>query len=273
MDCPPAISTPLSGERRSSVGELLDIESRQGCNRNRSPQGAPHGLRQAGAPPGMGLTIECSPRLSSPRIQSLSLEIGASPASVRGVTLEDSWKGEILPGFLFLGDRVTASDMDRLTTLEVTHILNATEDVSNFFEGSSHLKYMRCPIKDRSEAAADIALHFDACVDFINSARECNGRALVHCRAGVSRSATVVIGYLMTECKWDLKTALHHVDTKRFVQPNSGFINFLIGLERRLFGSTSCSAADFGYAADSGDLSDLPTTMATMPQPPTPMRR
>ena len=147
----------------------------------------------------MGLTIECSPRLSrraptapgprhtalaltvcaslrrSPRIQSLSLEIGASPASVRGVNLEDSWKGEILPGFLFLGDRVTASDMDRLTTLEVTHILNATEDVSNFFEGSSHLKYMRCPIKDRSEAASDIATHFDACVDFINSARESNG--------------------------------------------------------------------------------------------------
>ena len=175
---------------------------------------------------------------------------------------------------------------------------------------------MRCPIKDRSEAAADIAMHFDACVDFINSARACNGRALVHCRAGVSRSATVVIGYLMTQCKWDLKTALHHVDTKRFVQPNSGatpltmlrpsprhtpslptahpphgtahpphgtasprhtacagFINFLIGLERRLFGSTSCSAADFGYAADSGDLSDLPTTMSAMPQPPTPMRR
>jgi hypothetical protein len=51
------------------------------------------------------------------------LEIGASPASVRGVTLEDSWKGEILPGFLFLGDRVTASDMDRLTTLEVRHTL------------------------------------------------------------------------------------------------------------------------------------------------------
>lgn len=64
VDCPPAISTPLSGERRSSVGELLDVESRQSCNRNRSPQGAPHGLRQAGAPPGMGLTIECSPRLS-----------------------------------------------------------------------------------------------------------------------------------------------------------------------------------------------------------------
>ena len=102
------------------------------------------------------------------------MEIGASPASVRGVTLEDSWKGEILPGFLFLGDRVTASDMDRLTTLEVTHILNATEDVSNFFAGNSHLKYMRCPIKDRSEAASELADHFPACVAFLD---ECRRRA------------------------------------------------------------------------------------------------
>tara|TARA_B110001452_G_scaffold12954_1_gene10725 strand:- start:1223 stop:2002 length:780 start_codon:yes stop_codon:yes gene_type:complete len=259
--------------------------------------------------------------------------------------------------------------MDRLTTLEVTHVLNATEDVSNFFEGSSHLSYLRCPIKvrasprmpmppsvaswcrrriaprafashdrvpfdkrqDRSDAAAEMAAHFPAAVEFINSAREANGehcsralgaspgtsrhtspphgrparpaaagRALVHCRAGVSRSATVVIGYLMTTCKWDLKTALHHVDTKRFVQPNSGFINFLIGLERKLFGAasppwpcaplaatasvrtqlphqapalcppgtTSCTAADFGYAAEGGDGS-LPIGMP----PPTPMRR
>ena len=67
------------------------------------------------------------------------------------------------------------------------------------------------------------------------------------------------------QCKWDLKTSLHHVDTKRFVQPNSGFINFLIGLERSLFGTNSCTAVDFGYAADSGELCGAP--------PPTPMRR
>ena len=32
---------------------------------------------------------------------------------------EDSWKGEILPGFLYFGDRTMAADMDRLTTLKV----------------------------------------------------------------------------------------------------------------------------------------------------------
>lgn len=185
-------------------------------------------------------------------------------------------------------------------------MLNATEDVSNFFEGSSHLRYLRCPIKARAwprvpmqlPAAAmpqshapvplrrTTAFHSshrriaptpppkwpptsplpsssstapgkptvsttrrlssDVSIHKTSPARDsparpaaAAGRALVHCRAGVSRSATVVIGYLMTTCKWDLKTALHHVDTKRFVQPNSGFINFLIGLERNLFGAPS----------------------------------
>ncbi len=141
----------------------------------------------------------------------------------------------------------------------MTHILNVTEDVSNSFEGSSHLTYMRCPIKDQPEAATDMAARFDECVDFINSARETNGRVLVHCRAGVSRSATVVVGYLMAQAcsglpACDLKTALRHVNSKQFVQPNSGFITFLIDLERRLYGTTTCSAADFGLGPDSDVL-------------------
>jgi predicted protein tyrosine phosphatase len=200
------------------------------------------------APLGLELSIDCSPRLGSPGIQSLSLELSSGPGSARGASLEDSWKGEILENFLFLGDRVTASDMDRLTTLQITHIVNATEDVSNFFENCGHLQYLRCAIKDRSEAASEIAQHFPKCVEFINGCRASGGRTLVHCRAGVSRSATVVIGYLMVHCHWDLKTALRHVDERRFVQPNSGFIDWLIELEHNLFGSTSCTAADFGYA-------------------------
>ena len=89
VDFPPAISTPLSGERRSSVGELLDMESRQACSRSRSPQ-APHSLRQAGAPSGVGLTIECSPRLSrrapaapGPRHTALALTVVRCCAAAR----------------------------------------------------------------------------------------------------------------------------------------------------------------------------------------------
>ena len=146
---------------------------------------------------------------------------------------------------------MTASDADRLETLRITHVLNATEDVSNFFEGAeavpAGLRYHRCPVKDRSDAAAEMREHFPACVEFLDGCAAGGGRALVHCRAGVSRSATLVLGYLMHHKRWDLKTCLRHVDSRRFIQPNSGFIEFLRELEQTIHGSNSCTANDFGY--------------------------
>ena len=91
-------------------------------------------------------------------------------------------------------------------------------------------------------------------------------RVVINCAQGKSRSGTFACAYLMATRDLDVASALAMVRAKRpFVQPNSGFINFLIGLERSLFGTNSCTAVDFGYAADSGELCGAP--------PPTPMRR
>jgi len=47
---------------------------------------------------------------------------------------------------------------------------------------------------------------------------------LVHCFAGVSRSATIVIAYLMQEHGLTLTDALMHVRKQRyFINPNDGF--------------------------------------------------
>ncbi len=187
-----------------------------------------------------GPTILPPPALTlgapSMRIQSLSLEVGSD-------AIEESWKGEILPDFLYLGDRCTASSLDRLQALQISHVLNATEDIPFFFAAEG-LTYMRCPIADHSDAAHGLSSYFAECVAFLESCRERGARVLVHCRAGVSRSATIVIGYLMQHKRWDLKTALHHVDERRFVQPNSGFVEFLLQHERALFGACSTSVAE-----------------------------
>lgn len=84
-------------------------------------------------------------------------------------------QGEILPGFLYLGDRMTAGESDRLNSLGITHILNVTQDIPNFYEnkdvGTSErrLTYKRCALKDRIDA--NIAEHFSGACDFINRAR------------------------------------------------------------------------------------------------------
>ncbi len=50
------------------------------------------------------------------------------------------------------------------------------------------------------------------------------GNVLVHCQAGVSRSASVVIAFLIKKFKVDFSEALNFVQSKRkVVNPNEGF--------------------------------------------------
>mmetsp|Transcript_4020 Transcript_4020/g.13490 ORF Transcript_4020/g.13490 Transcript_4020/m.13490 type:complete len:247 (-) Transcript_4020:106-846(-) len=208
-----------------------------------------------------GLTVECTSS-RSPRIAGLSLELGSSPRGPN--VMEDSWKGEIVPGFLYLSDRMTAGDADRLNSLGVTHVVNVSTDIPNFFEGKDvggqhrRITYKRCALKDRIDA--DVGAHFDAACAFIEDARVNNGRVLVHCRAGMSRSATIVIGYIMITKRWDLKRSLHYVDSCRFVQPNSGFMDFLINLEKSHFdGRSTVSQADLYPGPTSAGQMAAPT--------------
>jgi dual specificity phosphatase 12 len=50
------------------------------------------------------------------------------------------------------------------------------------------------------------------------------GKVLVHCFAGVSRSATIIIAYMMQEHGMNYHSAFKFVKSKRpFINPNEGF--------------------------------------------------
>lgn len=53
-------------------------------------------------------------------------------------------------------------------------------------------------------------------------------RVLVHCKMGVSRSASTVIAYAMKANRWSLEQALCHVQERRpIIHPNPGFMRQL----------------------------------------------
>ena len=65
---------------------------------------------------------------------------------------------------------------------------------------------------------------FKECIEYIDRVIDDGGRVVVHCMAGVSWSATVIIAYLMTKNKCSFKEAFDYTRSKRMViNPNPGF--------------------------------------------------
>eukprot|EP00322_Chrysochromulina_rotalis_P023698 CAMPEP_0115853294 /NCGR_PEP_ID=MMETSP0287-20121206/13430_1 /TAXON_ID=412157 /ORGANISM="Chrysochromulina rotalis, Strain UIO044" /LENGTH=352 /DNA_ID=CAMNT_0003307367 /DNA_START=28 /DNA_END=1086 /DNA_ORIENTATION=- len=152
----------------------------------------------------------------------------------------------ILDDLLYLGTKEHAEDADALTACGITHIVNATDNLSNLFSEERCLasdtprQYHRVPVRDvRAEA---IDMFFDGACSFIQDALASNnGRVLVHCMAGRSRSATIVIAFLLKCRGLDLSGAFELVRARRPCSlPNLGFWQQLEAYEERVCGG--CSA-------------------------------
>jgi len=77
----------------------------------------------------------------------------------------------------------------------------------------------------------------DEALDFISDARSQGGRVLVHCKVGVSRSASIVIASLMRDVGLDLASAYLVVRSRRLnilIQPNLPFMAALHAYEQCL---------------------------------------
>lgn len=137
-------------------------------------------------------------------------------------------------------DRVYLSGEDAVkskTNLKlngITHVLNLTTNVENLFE--PELVYKKIRVNDVSHE--DMRECFEHSIEFIERALAANdtNRVLVHCNAGVSRSASVVMAYLMKSsvCA-SFQEAYEFVRKIRpAVAPNPGFVRQLKEFESRL---------------------------------------
>ena len=60
---------------------------------------------------------------------------------------------------------------------------------------------------------------------YINRAKTLGSKVLVHCKMGISRSASVVIAYAMKAHNWNFEQAMKHVKDKRnCIKPNKSFL-------------------------------------------------
>ncbi|XP_026883765.2 dual specificity protein phosphatase 2 [Electrophorus electricus] len=134
---------------------------------------------------------------------------------------------EILP-FLFLGSAHHSSRRETLERCGITAVLNVSSSCPNLFE--EELRYMTLRVED--SLAADIRVLFPEAIQFIDSVKESGGCVLVHCQAGISRSATICLAYLIHAQRVRLDEAFDFVKRRRqVISPNLAFMGQLLQFE------------------------------------------
>lgn len=137
-------------------------------------------------------------------------------------------KATLIFDHVYLGSEWNASNLEELRDCGVGYILNVTREIDNFFPGM--FSYHNVRVYD--EEATDLLAHWNETYNFIVKAKKNNSKCLVHCKMGVSRSASTVIAYAMKEYGWTLEKAHNYVKQKRSIaQPNAAFMRQLAEYE------------------------------------------
>nr|XP_033815807.1 dual specificity protein phosphatase 8-like [Geotrypetes seraphini]XP_033815808.1 dual specificity protein phosphatase 8-like [Geotrypetes seraphini] len=145
----------------------------------------------------------------------------------------------VLP-HLYLGSQSDVLNQEIIGLNGITHVLN----VSCSCPQSSFIpsyRFLRIPINDGY--SDNILPWLKQAADFIDKAEVMNGKVLLHCFAGVSRSAAFAIAYVMYSIRLPLDEAYRFVKEKRpSISPNFNFLGQLLEYEAVLSCAPSVKA-------------------------------
>uniref|UniRef100_A0A8C5RB00 protein-tyrosine-phosphatase n=1 Tax=Laticauda laticaudata TaxID=8630 RepID=A0A8C5RB00_LATLA len=146
--------------------------------------------------------------------------------------IENAELTPILP-FLFLGNEHDAQDLEKIQRLNIGYVINVTTHLPLYHYEKGLFSYKRLPATDSNKQ--NLRQYFEEAFEFIEEAHQCGKGLLIHCQAGVSRSATIVIAYLMKHTRMTMTDAYKFVKGKRpIISPNLNFMGQLLEFEEDL---------------------------------------
>ena len=122
---------------------------------------------------------------------------------------------------IYLGNIYDAQNIDKLLKLGIAKVLSLITDSQLLFYPKT-IKHKLIIIPDLPRE--NIIQYFGECLLFINDDK----KILVHCFAGASRSATIIIAYLMWKNQLDYVESCNILQKIRpIIYPNYGFVRQL----------------------------------------------
>jgi predicted protein tyrosine phosphatase len=129
-----------------------------------------------------------------------------------------------------LGSQEDSLSEKTMKALNITNVLNVSIQCPKpkFIEDAH---FLRIPLNDGH--AAKILPFFDVAFRFIEKCRKSNSNVLIHCLAGISRSPTLAIAYLMKFKNLKSDEAYEYVKERRTtISPNFNFLGQLYEYEK-----------------------------------------
>lgn len=122
---------------------------------------------------------------------------------------------------VFLADWKAATNLSILNDLEITKVISiGNEAEMEFYSFFDEIEYLKIVIEDKEDS--NISEWFDKTNHFLSE-----GNCLVHCRAGISRSVTIILAYLMNK-GMSYQEAFSVLKAKKSnIKPNPGFVSQL----------------------------------------------
>ncbi|XP_072551243.1 dual specificity protein phosphatase 8 [Salminus brasiliensis] len=176
---------------------------------------------------GFAAFTSCFPDLCESKqasILPLSLSQPCLPVANVGPT-------RILP-HLYLGSQKDVLNKELMAQNGITYVLNASNTCPKpDFISENH--FLRIPVND--SYCEKLLPWLEKTNEFIDKAKVSNCRVIVHCLAGISRSATIAIAYIMKTMGLSSDDAYRFVKDRRpSISPNFNFLGQLLEFERDL---------------------------------------
>ena len=147
---------------------------------------------------------------------------------------------EVIPGVLFIGDINAASNIDLLQEHRITHVVNAT------FKEVYYESIVSINFQLEDEEDQKISHLFEETRQHILLAKNQGTACLVHCMAGISRSSTLVLSYLILEEGMTLFDAWQLLlQCRKDIHPNDGFWIQLMELDKNIHGKYSIDDVEY----------------------------
>lgn len=157
-------------------------------------------------------------------------------APIHAITLDNV--DEIVEN-LYLGGITAAYETENLVEQGIRAVVCCVRETEfPSYDFNKQIHYFRVDVEDVS--IEPIEYFWPEAIQFIHEHHSKGLPVFVHCRAGVSRSASTVIAYLVSQLGFTLKDAFLLAHKKRpVVTPNLGFMDKLCELEKSIAGTSS----------------------------------